>query len=463
MSDCYSVIPADQEVVGGVPEGAPFNFPPEGAYALFWFTNETFTKVLSALWNGAALTYPEEMYQVIWYFLQNVEEPVSLCDQIAACIETSEGTRDAIRDMLATDTITRTIIQQIGSIPTVGELERGQNLLKPDQCNPDYLFNQTSALVFLLDQLVEDIFQAVEVGTNAIERAEKLVAAIPVIGALPFDEIIGAADRLIAEVQEAYAGAYDASLYDELRCALFCAIRDDCTLTIENAVSFYEVRLGEAIPKDPAGTLLAVVQYIAAGSIVADAPVYAMHLFALACIRTAQNVFGIDFAILALRIKAAGDEPDNDWMTLCDECVTTWSKTWNFADGEVLNWEIAVGDFIPGTGFQSTGAGPYAYTVDIGRDVTWPAGSSLTQIIVGATSTVADGAAFRGVYYPGTAFAAQTGYTANTGDYSMSFSANNPNPPRIEIQNSNTLAVPGVNTIRLVTLQGTGDEPDWDA
>ena len=318
---CYSEIPADQEIDNGASEiDAPFNFPPEGGYALFYFTNETFTKVLSALWNGAALTYPDEMYQVIWYFLENVEVPVSLCDQIAECISTSEGTRAAIRNMLATDSKTRTILEQINSIPTVGEVERQQNLLKEDECNSDYLFNQTSQLVFLLDLLASDVFEAVEVGTNAIERAEKLVAAIPVVGALPFDEIIGAADRIISEIQEAYTGAYDQALYDSIRCDLFCSVKDACVLTIEDAVGYYEGKLGEEIPHDPAGTLNALVEYLVTGSIAADAPVYAMHLFVLACIRTAQNVFGIDFATLALRIKAAGDDPDNDWTVLCEDC-----------------------------------------------------------------------------------------------------------------------------------------------
>jgi len=57
-------VPIDQEVEGVPTSGyAPYFFPVEGGTALFKFTEQEFTQVLSALINGAALTYPIHGYK----------------------------------------------------------------------------------------------------------------------------------------------------------------------------------------------------------------------------------------------------------------------------------------------------------------------------------------------------------------------------------------------------------------
>lgn len=140
----------------------------------------------------------------------------------------------------------------------------------------------------------------------------------------------------------------------------------------------------------------------------------------------------------------------------CDE---GWSKTFNFALGDE-GWTINVGAYTAAVGIQNPGSGGFPYTVDLSLGVTWPSGSALTTIDVEASSTTADAGAFRGVYYPGTANPAQTGYTGNTGDYTMSFIANNANPPTIAAQVSNNM-IPGTNIIKSITLTGTGPEPSW--
>lgn len=284
-----------------------------------------FTRIYSALIKGAILSYPDQYEQVAWDFLKAFEMPIDLCQAIADCInDPTSPARQAVKELVTTDPdineyITNIVNNVAGNI--LSELERGQNLLKPGACDYDYTFNEASTFVFLLDQLSTDLFQAIAVGLTALERAEQFVSAIPVIGGLlPFDEIIGLASDLVTGVSTAYAGAYDQGLYDDLRCGLFCTFKDTCGLSIDEAMAFYEDKLGSSLPSNPLETLTAILEYIATGTI-GDSAVYAMHLLVIAAIRAGTNLLGVDFGQLGLRITAAGDEPDNDWETLCEECA----------------------------------------------------------------------------------------------------------------------------------------------
>src|ERR1044071_379201 len=359
-SKSWIEVPIDQEVEGVPDEGySPFYFPPEGAKLVFEFTQESFLKVLSALINGAALTYPDEWLQVVWDFLRNVEYPVSLCDEIAAAILSCEdvqlaiatlvGTpgpvQEAVRDLVVTDPAINNYITELAELAILTAGQRGENLLKPGQCVPDYTFNQASKLVFLLDQLSTDLFQAIEVGTNSLERASLLISSIPGVGILPFDEILRFGDELVNNIQEDYAGNYDQGMYDDLRCGLFCSFKDSCELNIDEALAFYQDKLGSTLPTDPIETFSAIMQFLLTGDIPGDYTVYAMHLFVIAAMRAGQELFGINFAQLGVRIVAAGDDPDNDWETLCDDCppppdpcadgdnFTTGTHGWTSATG----------------------------------------------------------------------------------------------------------------------------------
>lgn len=163
----------------------------------------------------------------------------------------------------------------------------------------------------------------------------------------------------------------------------------------------------------------------------------------------------IRFASEGFQFAQYGILPD----CLCDdEEPGTWEKTFDLLGG-ANGWTVNVGAYVGGTGIQSTGGGAYPYTVDISRVITW-GDAQLTRVRVGSTSTTADSESFRGLYYPGTVYPVQVGYTGSTGNYEMDFMPNNPQPPTLTAQVSN-VHVPGTNTIRYITLNGTGTEPTW--
>ena len=321
--------------------------PDERTLVPFYLSQREYTAIASAIDVGSDIAFGTDAIRVWWLFVKNMRYPVPICDLITEALLTCEDVQTAIATLIATSPVIQDAlsefvinnqainqhIQDIANTAVLTAAERGMNLLKPDVCDYGYTFNQASTFVFLLNQLVEDLFEAIEVGTNGLERAEKLVSAIPGVGGLlPFDEIIGLADDLIDNVKEDYLGAYDQGLYDDLRCGLWCTFKDTCGLNIDEALAYYQDKLGSTLPQNPIDTLQAILSFLALGDIPGDFPVYAMHLLVIAAMRAGQELFGINFAQLGLRITAAGDEVDNDWETLCDECVEPVSTCheWNF-------------------------------------------------------------------------------------------------------------------------------------
>jgi hypothetical protein len=264
------------------------------------------------LWSAALAgsTYTEEC-----------EDTLS-CEEIISCIETNPATRQAVIDaLLDSPDMLQYITNNTNGITLTGN-QGNQNLLKPEQCDPDFVFNQASTVIQLLHDLTEDIFEAVEVGTNALERAEFLINIIGVgTRAMVIDTILEWADTLIENVQEEYAGAYDASLFDELRCELFCRVKDSCVMTIDDIHEFYSDKFSLSLPSNLFDALNAIANFQVTGDFPGDTVVYSMHLLIILLIKAGDSVLGINFSKLGLRVIAAGATGDPSWETLCEDCT----------------------------------------------------------------------------------------------------------------------------------------------
>lgn len=286
----------------------------------------------------AAELWTQVLSEAVW------SECMEICEQIINCIVNDEDVQNALRNFVLGDEAINNYINNIASYQVLSAANRAQNLLKPDACEEGFIFNQASVLVSLLNSLSTDILQAIEVLTNGLERAEQLVSAIPAIGGLfPLDELIGLADQVAEEVYEGYEGDWDEGLYDDLRCAIFCLIKDDCEMNIDTVITFYEGKLSASLPTDPVQMFTALLEYILGGLFPEDAAVYAMHLLVLSAIRLSQEVVGVDFATMGLRIIAAGDESDNDWEIICEECGSEIWDEWDFSTGDMFDFYAAPG------------------------------------------------------------------------------------------------------------------------
>lgn len=346
--------------------------PDERTLVPFYLSQREYTALASAIDVGSDIAYGDDAIAVWWLFVKNMRYPVPICDlvttalltcedvqaAIATLIATSPVIQDAVRDFVTGDPALNQWATDIAQNQVLSLSNRGENLLKPDECNPDFLFNQSSALVQLCHDVSEDIFEGVEVGTNQLERADIFVGMFPAAG---FNDtaatVFRAADQLVEEVAEDYSGAYDEALYDDIRCKIFCACKDDCLLSIDKAIDVYKELLGEEIPTDPIEAFQFVLQFIGTGDFPTDSPVYIMHLLVLTGIRVGSDALGIDFGKLANRILAAGDEGDNDWELLCEDCGEPPPPDPHcqpFLDEEA-EWSVKLGagEWIDGEGYKS--------------------------------------------------------------------------------------------------------------
>lgn len=256
-------------------------------------------------------------------------EPVECmdwCTILAECIATDGGTQAALNNWLATDTdAANTVTNIIREAQKQGLLtidQRNANIINPVDCMDGSIFKRVTTLVDLLDSVTKDLFQILKLVSNLAERAEKFIAAVPALGWLPIDEVIGFGAMIVDSLEAAYLAKMTETFRDELRCALFCEFKDGCGFILEEVTAWYIDQAGASLPTGtPMELYEELIQYILTGVVDTGTVVYAMHAFACAIIFTGTEITGIKFSTLALRIEADANELDDDWEILCDECV----------------------------------------------------------------------------------------------------------------------------------------------
>ncbi len=354
-------VPIDQEIVSVPDTGyAPILFSEEVTKVVFEFNDTTFLQVLSALINGAALTYPDTFLQVVWYFLQNVEYPVAICEQIIDCITNDSDTRNALSDWLASDPAAQQTIQDMIN---KGSSVKGGGTSIVTATDDDALFGACTFLIDTMHDAITDFDQLAELGTNFRERADIILQAIPVFGdaiaAIP--EYI---DELFDNVIEVFDGQYTTTPItgsrDRLRCGIFCLAKlNDRVLTWDLIETYFWdlVSFESTIPN----LALDFVGFLATGSW-SGQDVVNISFANMATALSAGNKFGVQtFPNLGVIMQLGANNPDADWATVCTECIDcpTYAlntATWNSGDGAASGITV-----FNGTSYHVDTVGTYTY------------------------------------------------------------------------------------------------------
>jgi hypothetical protein len=359
-------VPIDQEV-WSVPESgyAPFFFPPEGDALLFFFTEESFLRVLSALINGAALTYPDTWIQVVWDFLQNVEYPVSLCDAIATAILECEDVQNALATVIEADGVVRdSIVSLVTSDPAINtyitnvfsrltpETIAGQ--LAGGDCDPSVVAGRAIALVERLDTNNIDALEILEVGTNDEERLSQILSAFPGFGLLPLDELLDFAQDVLEDFAENYAAISTIERRDVFAEKVYCKMLEavDCSITWQQMFDLVLEQVPSA-PFDILVTIGDIIQFVGDGDFGNDDLLfYGMMLLQLSTITASSSFNGLTAPLMSAIMRDA--LPSSAWEEW-DACPAPdeWIDN-NFSGGNQYSWE----DQNPGVGFaQWNGTG----------------------------------------------------------------------------------------------------------
>lgn len=322
--------------VEGVPEGAPspVYFAEEGSSIVFRMTAEEFKQVFTALLNGCDLTYGARSTQVLWYFLRNLEYPVSLCDEIAAAIltcedvqlaiasviGTSEPIREAITELVITDPDINSYITNVYERLTPGQIT---GVIAGGDCDLSVVAGRAIAIVERLDTNNTDALEILEVGTNDEERLAQIISAFPGFGILPLDELLDFAQDVLEDFAEGYAGASTFEKKDEFAEAINCLMQanPDCNITWQELFEYVKTKIPTA-GFDIAVTIFDIVTFVADGDFNNDDLVfYGMMLLQLSTITASSNFNGLTAPLLsAITRDALPSSRWEDWDECPPEC-----------------------------------------------------------------------------------------------------------------------------------------------
>lgn len=247
------------------------------------------------------------------------------CDDVAGCIETSDAVKNALQAFFNAGGNTNPVGEQLPPGKMTENIVAGTN----PTCDYDILWAQCIGLVQWCNAAIEQFFQGFETLTNSLEIANA-VSKLPVLDELGADAIADYAVMAQAAVQENYAADYTPAYEEELACAIFCACKVDCEITLERIFNILLVRVqaqwGSLVNLD---NLVDMLNDIVSMDIevinVAD-----MIFFMLFGSANLAN-FGLNITAAFDAIQRAiliFDEPNNDWEVLCTEC--SWSHEWDF-------------------------------------------------------------------------------------------------------------------------------------
>lgn len=345
-----------------------------GDYVIPITVNPTeFTKILSSIYAGAALNYPAEQQTIVWSFLRSFECMTSLCDLIAECIATNE----AIRDLVCEIGCGEGTAGESGELPPITE----ENPTIAYSCDADDLFGACTQMVDLIDTLITDVFQVIEAASNGVEAASAALEFIPGLNLL--GSVLEITNVLQETFAENYAAAYNATIRDELRCALFCAVLPDCTFDFLKLVEVLSDLAGQSVLTLD---LEDFIEFFVEGAFSGSEVVYGAFWFAAGILQYGGSFAGISAQKFLQLTASFLNDPDGDWATLCDEC--TWEQEFDFtADNggwASLNTLVSsnrssyAAAYISGTGWRRADAN----TNPIGIGIAVPIGTRITQVRV---------------------------------------------------------------------------------
>lgn len=203
------------------------------------------------------------------------------------------------------------------------QLEENQAGTSNPTCDLDILWAQCKQLVQYTHQLILDALEAAEAATNSLEFMEVLTG-LPGIDEVGADVVAGYIQLIQDGITENYAAEATEAKLEEIACAIFCACKGDCEITINRVNVVYRELVEPFFGDLPAtfSTIGAFMSYFVDQNIGSDVIVYLLQWMiweggALA------NIFLGDIGTKPLQtlLLLAVDDASSDWELLCEECA----------------------------------------------------------------------------------------------------------------------------------------------
>lgn len=314
-----------------------------------------YATLASAVDVGRDIAYGHDSDKV-WLLWLKVIESMSICDDVANCIETSETVQTALSGYLSENGYSGG--SSNGSEPPIPltPSRTQENLLPSDYtCDNDHMFGMSRYVVQTLNSGTEQMLEILEVLTNPAELISVFVDNFEATswagGGLEFAAWIQ--DQLI----EYYNASYSDTVEDTLACAIFCQIKDDCEMTLDDIIAAYEPLIFST-PPDTDDWLEILDWLISLTFNISVNTVATFHYFILQALRFGGNALSFSAGLRSFQLIAqlGKNETDDTWLTLCDDCATGWCNLFDFTLSDqsfgLTYPSRPYGIYVAGTGWQ---------------------------------------------------------------------------------------------------------------
>lgn len=235
------------------------------------------------------------------------------CLDVQDCIENSPAIQDIINNISNAGNVNE---QQRSSIYSQDVFDESLT------CDYDILYGYCRAFWTYINTNNIDFLQKMAESSNRTEQLSELMSAIPIFGALPFDEVVGWVDNFTTYNLEAYESSITTEIEDEIVCDLMCiAINNDCHLTFDLVYEYMLERMGGYSALTIGATFFEMVVFMASGTYPSDRIVFIWTLLQLGCAFVATKFLGA-LGIRPYIIQALAGIPDDAWEVLCDDCAS---------------------------------------------------------------------------------------------------------------------------------------------
>jgi hypothetical protein len=282
---------------------------------------EEWERLLSSVYTGADICYPEISDTVRWVLLRAVEQPVSICDMIINCINTNPATRAALRDFVLNDDAIQQMIQN--QINAGKPINPEIGILQNDDL--DALFGAVTFLVDTIHDAIVDFNDDAEASTNSRELGQIIFEAIPIVETLPFNEVSDYIDTLYNQIIEVFDSQWDTTpitgTRDRIRCALFCIARDNGNgLTWDLIQDYFYQRTGFNW-STTLNIMLEFANFVTTGTWSGE-EVVDISFGNFAAAMSGMGKFGeMLFPSLTSIMRLGQNNPDSDWEIVCEDCT----------------------------------------------------------------------------------------------------------------------------------------------
>lgn len=335
-------------------------------------TADQWVRLFSAATAGADLLYPDSSLDAVFPLRRAVDCMPTFCEAVNECISTVPD----IKITLISITNYWGEAGEDGENPPVLEV----NPIIAEDCDLDNLFGACTQMVDLIDQTITDVFETIEAITNSVELANEVLELIPGLNFLA--SVLDIANVLQEQLAENYASEYTATVRDELRCALFCACKDDCILDFAKMTEVFGELAGQAIFKLDLDDF---IEFFTTGTFSGIEIVYASFWFVAGMLNYGGAVLNIDSEKLLKLAASFLNDPDSDWTTLCTDCTWTYDVDFTDTPGEWLPYPDLIdpsglydASWQNGVGWRRFGSG----TGPFGIGILAPTGTELIQVLV---------------------------------------------------------------------------------